>query len=506
MIVWFVAILLGACSSDGSLKSLTDATPEDAIAPGTLRVDVRPGADELALLPQSFLLKPGTYEDVVVDHELHGTVVVSGTLTAEIMQGFAVASSDQRPLDGLVRASRAGLLQGGAAETDAEGAFSFSLPGSQPYALEIIPNDATTSPLVYVSSQPVDQGLQLAETVIGMGAPVYGRVTDADGNRVPRAALHIRRADVDARSATFTTDEQGWYVARVEPGYSYVIETEGGNGGDALPYPVVAAEFLVEDKQGAAVNLDVGVRSAVTVQGRFTDPEGNDLHSPRVRATSSALATGSLVVEKAGDSDGRVILDLLPGTWTLEVWPVIEEAGLTPWVLRDYAIDAPEDLGRQALAAAVVLSGTIFDANGDALPGATVTATELGAGGYNYSTTSGADGGYELTVPRTALRLQAVPSSSDSGAYAHTAVDLSDAGSDAEADLDLMPGTVLSGVALLDGAPVPFALVDVYDHAQGLLLGTTVTDADGAYKVRVDVRDVETADEGDDGDTGDTAD
>ncbi len=501
MIPFFFASLLVACGAENDLEADRRATAEDGIAPGTLRVDTRPSADDLALLPQSFLLSPGWYEGVDVFHELHGTVVVSGTLTAEIMQGFAVASG-VRPLDGLVRARRDGLLQGGAAQTGADGAFSFSLPGSQPYALELIPADPTMSPLAYFGELLIDQGLQL-NSVIAMGAPVYGRVTDAEGNRLAKARLHIRRADVDARSSTFTTDDQGWYLARVEPGYSYVIETEGGTDADARPYPVVAAEFTVENGEGAEVNLDVGVRSVVvTLDADFTDADGAELRTPQVRATSSALETGSLVVEKTGDSDGHVVLNMLPGTWTIEVWPAIGQAGLTPWVLRDYVVEADEYLGRLALSSPTTLAGTIFDANGSPLAGTTVTATELGAGGYNYSTTSDSKGAYELAVPRTTLRLQAVPSSPDAGAYAHTAVDLTDAGAHETADLDLLPGTVLSGVASLDGDPVPFALIDVYDHVQGLLLGTTVTDGDGAYTVRVDVRDVEAATDADDADTG----
>ncbi|GDX80177.1 hypothetical protein LBMAG42_19880 [Deltaproteobacteria bacterium] len=512
MIALLLAALLAGCTGFDFKDAAEGGTPEDpAIAPGTLRIDMRPASDALELLPQSFLLAPGTYEDVQVAHELSASSTIFGTFNAESMQGLgAAAASASGPLDAVIRAGRAGLLQGGAANTDEEGSVSFTVPGNQAYSVEIIPNDASRSPMIVLGNATVDGDLDLSQTVEA-GAPVYGRVTDAAGVRLADTELRLRRTDLDVSSATFTTDKNGWFIARVEPGYEYALATVGD--GDAVGGPIASVEqvFTVEGADGAEVNLDVGERDSFVLSARAVDAGGDPIPNPHVRATSTSLETGSLVLEFEAQSDGKITLELLPGTWTIEVWPSTEQAELTPWVATFTVtvsddVDDSDDIGDITLNPPTRLSGTVTRPNGEGAEGVSVTAREVGFGGYSFNTTTDADGNYTLDVPRSPLRVQAIPAIAASGAYTNQAFDLTEADSTEAFDIPLVTGALLSGVATLNGEPVPFALVEIYDHAEELLLARTLTDADGAYTVRIDLpeseADLEGAEDSGD-DTGD---
>lgn len=502
--ITLVVTLLACSPEDNALAPDFDGTAAEDAEPGTLRVDVLPAADGGALLPQSFILPPGTYEGTVNEHDLHATAAVTGRLTAESMQGFANAASRVGPLAGVVRASRTGRLQGGAVQTDENGSFVLPLPSGQNYTFEVLPTDATQSPFVYVPAQAVPEAGLTMDELVGLGAPVYGRVTDASGARLAYAPLHLRRLDADVRSATFTTDEDGWYVAHVEPGYEYALVVEGGSDEAGVPFPSVEVPFLVENEDGAQVDLEVGARRKVELSAWFVDGGGERLREPGVRASSQSLATGTLVIEQTGDSEGNVLLNLLPGTWTLEVWPTHErQLGQTPWRITDLVVDDDTERGREALLAPTDVSGTVRDADGSPVPGATVSATELGGGGYIYSTTTDAQGAYELEVPRTQVRLQVVPADESQGATTHEEVDLATAGEAASRDLMLVAGSILTGRAQLGDEAVPYAVIEVYDQVAGLLLGRTITDGDGNYALRVAIPEPAPIDDG--ADTGDDA-
>lgn len=491
-----LSALLAGCT--GSFENtFKDSAPEDEpIPPGTLRIDMRPASDALELLPQSFLLAPGTYEGVEVAHELSASSTIFGIFNAESMQGLgAAAASASGPLDAVIRAGRTGLLQGGAANTDAEGSVSFTVPGNQAYSVEIIPNDPARSPMIVLANSAVDGDLDLTQTVEA-GAPVYGRVTDAAGTRLADTTLRLRRTDLDVASATFTTDKNGWFIARVEPGYEYALATVGD--GDAVGGPIASVEqvFTVEGADGAEVNLDVGERDSFVLSARAVDAGGDPIPNPHVRATSTSLETGSLVLEFEAQSDGKITLELLPGTWTIEVWPSTEQAELTPWVATFTVtvsddVDDGDDIGDITLNPPTRMSGTVTRPNGAGAEGVSVTAREVGFGGYSFSATTDSEGNYSLDVPRTPLMVQAIPAIAASGAYSNEALDLTSAASTEGFDIPLVTGLLLTGVATLNGEPVPFALVEIYDHAEEVLLARTLTDADGAYTVRIDLPESE---------------
>ena len=462
----------------------------DAIAPGTLRVDLQPSGEDLTLLPQSFPLAPGTYGDGLVNtHTVEAGASISGILTATTMRGWGSAPSAEGPLDAVIRAERTGLVQGGAGQTDETGFVSFLVPSNQPYSVQIAPRDATASPMVLLANEIVDpaSGLDLTR-VIDAGAPVYGRVVDSEGVALAGVPLHMLRTDLDVRSGTFTTDTNGWFVARAQPGYSYALETEGFSDPQDGAIPTLSLPFVVEDANGAEVEVNVGDRTTVPFTADVVDADGKAVSQPHVRATSESLTTGSLVVEDSGTGSGVIQLNLLPGTWTIEVWPDGAGETSTPWSASGLVIGEGTPRRTIELGSARKLKGTITTATGDAAAGVSVTVEQLGFGGSTYSTVTGDDGSYSLSVPRSPSLLLAFPPAAESGAYTHQYLDLAGDDADASGDLELVEGTTLQGLAVTaDGTPVPNAVVNVYDYARELLLARAITGSDGSYTVRVDV-------------------
>jgi hypothetical protein len=332
---------------------------------------------------------------------------------------------------------------------------------------------------------------------------------------VARTPLHIRRTDVDVQSATFLTDDQGWFVARVAPGYSYAVETEGVVRSDAA-IPSVSAEFTLEagDTDGVEVNLDVGDRVTRTVKLDVLDPEGEGLLHPHVRAVSQSIPVGSLTTEVGGQTDGQVTINLVPGTWTVEVWPSDDaddnkpedHTNLTPWtetLVVPGGVDADYNAGSITLDAPTRLSGTVLGAGGAPAAGATLSVTEVGFGGFTFTAVTDAEGRYSVSVPRMPLELAVLPSAAEDGAFFHASIDLSDAAADTTQDVTLVAGTELKGEAQSAGQPVPFALVEVYDYAREVLLARTITDESGSYSVRIDLPETDDGQGGGDADTGD---
>ena len=491
-----VTLLLFAACADFKLGGNTDARAAlENVEPGTLRLDVSPADDALGLLPQSFILAPDDYRAAKqIEHALSATVIVEGQLSAEVLQGWVAASSSSGPLSALVSAERPGLSQGGAVTTDEEGRFRLALPGAQPYNITVKPVDSTQTPLVVYENLGVGTGLTI-EDVISGGAPRYGRVT-ADGDApAGGVALHLVRTDTGSRSATFYSDINGWYLARVEAGQAYELVVEGTTEPKEGPIPTQNLPVTVEDAEGAQFDVGVGARVAVSVNliaERDAERDADRrVPNPRARATSESLDLGSLVVEFEGQDNGVLTLTLTPGTWTVEILPGDSPSeavpALSPYVYEGLEVKKDRNLGTVTLKDPVRLTGVVRDATDDHAPaaGVAVTAIATGYGGYASTTLTDSDGRYALEVPRTTLRIEATPAQPDMGAYTFDWTDTSDGS--VSLDIDLPSGTSLSGILLSDGTPVPYAEVLVYDHAEGLLVARTLTGADGTYSVRVDV-------------------
>ncbi len=464
------------------------ATAAEDFPVGTLRVDMYPADDDNHLLPQSFLLAPDAYGDgVSVDHAVAATVSVTAQLLADPYLGW---ESEEVPaseaLYATLRGRRAGLIQAGAASTDDSGWLTLSLPGQQPYEFAIVPADAALAPVGILSSTDVAEGIDLSR-VVSPGAPVYGRVTDLDEARVANVPLRMRRADSDVYSATFYADDSGWFLARAEPGYDYVLETIASEPSRGVLVPAVEVPFSVADATGAEVAVNVGDPTTFAFTARVVNATGDVVSGATFRATSRSLdgSEGVYTVQTTNQDTGYLSLDLLAGTYDIEVWPRYADQDLAP-VAEVLRISDDVDAGDLRLEGNTTLVGRVLTADGEAVAGATVTAQQRGAGEYSFSTTTDQRGDYELGLPAASYNVVVAPDDAALGALSVRVVDGRDGG-ELDHSVKLAAGTPVNGSLRLGDATVPYALVEIVDPNTGELLARDLTDADGNYAVRVEV-------------------
>jgi hypothetical protein len=510
------AALLPACSAGDMSEAGWDTftAPTDDVPPGTLRVDIFPPAQDDPLLPQSFVLfaegeaYPGT------SWRLAPSALLEGTLSGEVIRGWAAAPSEVVPIEGRIEAvSLPGFLQAGAARAEldeaGEARFAMAVPQGVAYALRAVPADGTTAAFSLEVTDVVEGSGDYSRE-LQAGAPVYGRVTDASGAGIPGVRLSVVLPERDlaeagapgvvagVQSGESWTDEEGWYLARALPGQAYELRVLTTTLADGRVVPSQVTEFAVADANGAAVDVDVGTLQRASVSGHVVDAEGDDLQAVvRARSTALAEADASVELELTIQGDGAFTVQLAPGTYDLEFLPPAGARGATPVRMVGVEVNGNLDLGTVALGGSSPLSGVVTDADGNPVAGAAVNVSQVGFGENVFAAVTDSDGRYELdAVPGGDLVVVVTPPSCRS---AITGRATQGGGS---ADVRLATGVPVEGHVLFDGAALPYAVVDFRDASTGASLGSAIADRDGRICARVDV-DLAAlgADTGDSGDS-----
>lgn len=459
---------------------------------GSLRIDVEPPSGTAApeLLPQSHIVPAGRDGYAIQTIDLLPTVTLSGTLTADVARGWASAvevPTTSSPIVATLNASVGGTRLGGTAISDVDGTFSLALPAyDEDYLLTVVPDDATQAPF-HVETRRIRQDAEV-DLHLDVGIPVYGRVTDADGEGVSGVRVRVVRTTVEGvevRSAPVETDETGWYVARVESTGAYVVEVEGGAYIDSTAtrvIPTVREDVLVESgEDGASAYLELGELTAATVDGTVLDAGGNTVDDALVRFTSASLsgAEGSLTVE-ATTGNGDFVARLLPGVYDVEVIPPYD-AKASPALVRSVEVSERDQIGTIQLEGLTTLDGRVVDIWGEPAANVVVAATQQGFQGYVWSATTDAYGEFSMNVPVGTYDTTFTPSSVSTGG-ALTTVELV-AGE--PVNVQLAQGVELRGTVLWDGEAVPWAWIDVRDDASGVLVGRGTTNDLGEFLLQV---------------------
>lgn len=500
------AVLLTGLASFAGCSGMNDLSrPGDAAgpdAPGTLLVNIYPG-DESGLRPQSFEVAPAEGGYPSLDLRLEDTVTISGLLTAAVAHVWSAvgAPSTPEPFVGTIEISKRGTIQNAATLSDETGAFSLQIPAGTGYDLLLTPGDATIMAARSSSGQSYFQDRDLTQE-FDDGAPLFGRIT-ANGLGVSKAPLVLTQIDPDPQVAsnTFYSDSDGWYSARLPVAGTYSLAVQGGLSGIGVTLPTVSRR-VTTGEDGTKLDIDVGTISAAVLTGSVVDESGDPVADATIRLASTALdGEGTLEVETTTDESGSFVTRVVPGQFIVEVLPRYEDE-LTPVAVAVTAVSGSLDIPAMTLPAWKTVSGVVSLPDGGPAEGVTVAATEVGWSGYAYSTMTDAKGKYTLDLPNVAFTLVCTPPTSSGAAL--TRVDLP---VDGDPSVSLVPGEAVSGRAQSSGGTTPFALVEVWDGATNLLLGTALTDSDGAFQLVIDPPLVSDGDSGgDSADTGDTAD
>lgn len=492
-----ISVLLAGCGA----ADLAEDVGGGPLSPGgtdllvPIRVDVLPSqlrasndADApYRALPQTFPQPPLGGRDPIDlgDLPLASPVVQQGSVEA-FRTNPIVASfpGEQVPVAGLVRIQKAGSLQSYAVLTDAAGGFSmWAVPGPG-YRLQIVPDDPLlpfTSTVLDVLDPPTRTDLDL-----GVGAPIYGRMTIGT-SRLPSAAVRVID-EWGVSSAPAFSDEEGLYQIRVAEG-TWTLVFEGRDARD----PTLVLPDLEVDADGLALDIALPAFTRAQIAGIVQDADGQPASGGTVRIVSESLdgfegLDASWTTDEPVNGDGLYNSSVVPGTYTLEFLPASEGRGseLTPLRLTGVHLGGEyTEMPKIQLGHLVEVSGTIAGPNGVGLASAHVLCHEEGFDQRTFDVFTADRGTYALEVPAVPLACEASPPAAR-GNLASSRFWADPTTGASLGVVQLASGTNVRGRVVLDGVPEPYAVVEIRDdHAQ--LLGSGLTGEDGTFTVPVDL-------------------
>lgn len=476
------ALVAAGCSSskDAGLElGAADSTSTGFPA----RLDVHPAGDS-EIQPQSFPIADIAEGTVAVT--MASSIVITGTVTGyEIapMADVEVPGNANVPVQATVRAHLPGTIVDVSTSTDRDGEWQLELPAGQGYVLSVHPEVPAPLPLSVETDLSL-LGSQRRDLELDAGVPVFGQVAQTDGAPLPdgaQARLRHDRSGVEGLPTTLSSD--GRYLLRALPGeYTLIIDGERTSAMPTIELPLEVSQ----DDTGIEQNLSVGTLDLAFVEGRIFDAEGDDVDQVVVRFHADSLDGGLTVAatathETTTNNDGEFRRGLLPGQWTVEVIPPFDDDGAASPLRFSLEVEPDQDvdLGNIELPRRTTAAGLVTDASGNPVSGAIVSFTERGFDGHTYSQTTRGDGQFTRRTPAVPMELTLVPPTPNTAVTRLVVEDPSDL-----PRLELDEGVPFSGKVEAEGAPLDFALIEVYDDG-GAFLGSTVTNGEGSFQLRV---------------------
>jgi hypothetical protein len=479
----FLAMLIVGCSAEKLSFDTGGAFggAELDLGGDQLRIDVYPSSATPELGPQTWVASKDV-DWTALDVEVSPPVTVSGTVLGYRItpHGAEIPGIAGSPIDAQVTLIRPGTINAITVVTDADGRFEAEVAPARGYQLRIIPSEDPTIPIRIDTQQAFTDATELGEIDLGSGQPIFGNVRFTGGDPVAGIDVRIEDPSTGVLGPTASTDDNGHFLLRAETGTWNVLV--GGNPGTTLP--TRREEVTISAEDDGEITVDLGTISPVQLAGQVFDADGNNRQKDiKVRLTSADLTEtdGDLVVETETDGDGLFNRAILPGNWTMEFVPPFD-SDRSP-LAQDVFIPTDSTtitLESVLLPDRVRLIEVVRDADGHPVPNAVVNAKEIGFDRYIYSVTADSEGEVRMELPAGPLSFMLIPPSGSS-AVTHLEADASIS----RIDLRLVNGERVSGVVRTGNSPVPFAFVEIRD-VSGELYGSTLTDGDGRFTVRVE--------------------
>jgi|GEM_PF-4917638 len=259
-------------------------------------------------------------------------------------------------------------------------------------------------------------------------------------------------------------------------GETVTVNTTGetvSNPGTAGSY---SASITLSDGSSVASASSSFQITSGTLSGTVTNAtDGTTLGSASVTVLEGQNVVGSATTA----ADGTYSLTLGPGTYDVSVSRSHFEGGFASGATVTDGGTTTQDVG---LAPTGTLDGTVTEASsGDAISGASVQLTRTNSQGQ-YTTTTGASGGYSKTVATGTYDVQV----SASGYATQTKqVSVGPNGTATTALALQQAGTIQGTVTADDGSQLSGMSVMAWDQSSGSPVGTTQTGPSGGYSLSV---------------------
>ncbi len=470
---------VSGCSAAALDLAGAEKTAFDSGAPAfSLRVDVLPNGDS-DLLPQTWYIADpsgGLSLDLAPTVEIRGDVRGYGIAPAATVPGEA-----DLPVVADLVARIDDKLDGAAGVSAEDGSFALQVPAGSGYTLSVVPRTPALLPALIEEdlSLSADQDRQIA---IDAGVPVYGQLSLSDGAALPDGTLvRLVHAATGVEGPASEVTATGRYLLRALPG-EYLLTVEGDR---TSATPRLQSPLTVEpDADAVRQDLSLGELDVVFVDGRVFSEDGDDVDVAELRFTALELVgptiEGTAAHLTTTNNEGQFRRGLVRGRWAVElIPPADDDSGAGPLRLELDLRDGGASLGDLMLPSLRRVESQVIDVDGKGAAAAVVTFTERGFDGRSYTATTDDDGRFSLQVPDVPLDLNLVPAT-PTAALTRFVVD----SLDELPRLQLEGGQLVTGSLTDDGAPLPFALVEVRD-LDGALLARGFADADGRFEVLV---------------------
>ena len=433
--------------------------------------------------------------------ELASPTTIDGNVTADIITPQAAGAQlpfAYGPISAkvMVLHNDGRSVQNYISETDENGFFE-SLLVADRYDIYVVPDD----PMVPVISlhEPIAASGATVDAAIEQGAAIWGLVQYPSLPSNDPFRVHVIDGN-GVRSATALTDEDGFYMIRVLPEEGpFTVICEGRDDGrDPLltsqtidPFEELTDDTGLESQfVGVQVDFDYPTYRLGLASGRVLDDTGAPVGDVEVRFTSTKL-TGyetldeSLQITRVTDPTGNFDMSVPAGDYAVEYMP---EGARSPRLAQATVAGATQ-FGSIVLDPLLPVTGTVRDASGTRIGSASVSCVEVGFGGREWKTFADDNGIYALDLPNTNVTCTITPP--DTRAHALTRQDLDGSAIVGDLDLVVSEGTLGRGTVAFDGQPEAFAVVEFRD-GNGRLLGSTVTDDEGDFRMQIDLAPAET--------------
>ncbi|HWE00956.1 MAG TPA: carboxypeptidase regulatory-like domain-containing protein [Tepidisphaeraceae bacterium] len=412
---------------------------------------------------------------------VHPTVVQSAeTVVTGSVSGRITGANGSPLMDAHVVVSSSTSTSGPAATTDANGRYTVT---GVPVGTRVVHATATGYRPGASAAFTVAAGSDAAPTVkmtVVVGATVGGAVTDANGNPLSGAVVHLVPSTAGANAVgEAITNASGQYTFQGVAIGSYVVRaTDTGYEGAA------SGVFTVVAGNNSAPTLKLTQIVAASLTGRVTDAGGNPIVGASVLVAPSPSATAGASFTATTNASGQYTIPSLPvGNYTVRA----EAAGYVASTSAPFTVGAGSNTAPTlVLTMAVSVTGTVTDANGVVLAGVSVALLSSAAGSTSvlqYATTS-ATGQY--TFPNVAAGSYVVRGSKDGYMMATSAPFAAAPGSNTAPTLKLtqiVTGSVSGLITDTSGNPIANATValtlSVSPNTSSSL--TATTDSSGHY-------------------------
>ena len=254
------------------------------------------------------------------------------------------------------------------APTDAEGRWSLRvLPGRTvvyPGAPEGYVNQEFGQRNVEVTVTDADA--TAPDIALKRGVTVTGRVVDAQGQPVPEADVVHTAQQFSFHSPTKTDADGAFTITGVDPDSTFTVQARKGD-------LMTGAPLTVDGGVGEPIELVVRENAGVRLAVRVVDGEGNPVAGAQVMGYWRAENWGTYPTLGETDADGRLVSELQwpQGTYKVTVTaPGCDQAESEEWAA---VSGETHDFGELTLVRAEgVVAGTVVDADGQPVAGATV--------------------------------------------------------------------------------------------------------------------------------------